>query len=140
MLLTLAILVFFASIIVFFSQEFIRMFKRIFAIWGAKTIIPLAVASWAVFTFDYWFLWAIYYYKELLQRSCDFLTELMPFQQGAALVAAIILLTVISVAPVYFLDLFLRKRTYKHYKYPYVTSTMIWLISSELLLIMTTPA
>lgn len=133
-LLSLAMVVFFASIMVFFSQEFIRTFKRIFAIKGAKTIIPLAIASWAIYTFDYWFLWVIYYCREFLQASLTLLTHIMPFQKEAESVALILLLMFVSVVPVYLLDWFLRFRTYKPYKYNYLTSTIILITSSILLL------
>ena len=135
MLLTLAMLVFFASIFVFFSQEFIRTFKRIFEIPGAKLVIPLAIGSWLVLTFDYWFLWAIYYCREILQTLLTVLVHIMPFQQGAATIALIILLTVLSVFPVFVIDWIIRKRTYNAYRFPYLTSTLIWISSAVILLL-----
>lgn len=135
MYLTLALVVFFAAILVLFSQEFIRLFKRIFAVKGAKLLLPLAFASWFVYTFDYWGLWGIYYYREFLQTLVAFLMDLMPFHVGANAIATIILLTFISVAPVFLIKFILWKKHYKHYQYPYLTSTLIWLISAVLLLV-----
>ena len=61
MLFTLAAVVFFAAIVTFFSQEFIGIFKKIFAIKGAKLILPLLLASWCIINFNYLVLWVVYY-------------------------------------------------------------------------------
>lgn len=135
MLVTLAAVIFFASIFVFFSQEFIRTFKKIFAIKAVALFLPLLIASWLIFTFVHLFLWTAYYYREMLQAVLTFLVYLMPFHQQAKSLAMIILLTVISVLPVILIDLFVRQRTYQPYKYPYLTSTIIWIVNAELLLV-----
>jgi len=135
MYLTLILVVFFGSIVVFFAQEFSGTFKKIFAIKGMILLIPLAVASWAVYAFDYWVLWAIYYYRELLQAGLYFLQSLIPFQKGSETIALVVLLTAVSVIPVLALDFILRKRTFKGYQYPYVTSTLILIITTVSLLV-----
>ena len=134
MYLTLALVVLFASIAVFFSQEFISVFKKLFAIKGAPLFVPLLVASWLVVTFSYWSLWIVYYYHEMLQIILTFLLHIMPFEKGAESVALVILLTVISVLPVFLIDLLVRRQTYKPYKYPNITSAIIWMVSAILLL------
>ncbi len=135
MLVTLAAVVFCASIFVFFSQEFIRTFKKILAIKVVGLFLPLLIASWLVFTFVHWFLWAAYYYRDMLHAALNFLVHLMPFHYQAKSVAMIILLTLISVLPVILIDLFVRQRTYLPYKYSYLTSTMIWIMNVALLLV-----
>ncbi|HAT1658016.1 TPA: hypothetical protein RG395_000730 [Legionella pneumophila] len=135
MLLTLALVILFATIMVFFSQEFIRAFKKIFAIRGAKLLIPLGLASWLIYNFDYLFIWAIYYIREVLHAVLSFLTRVMPFKQYSTAIALIILLTTVSVGPVLLLDLINRKRTYKGYAYPYLTSTLILIFCTVILLV-----
>lgn len=134
MFLTLALVVVFASILVIFAQEFIRALKKLFAIKGVALFLPLLIASWLVYTFDYWALWIIYYYREMLHILLGFLIYLNPFPQIAEPVALVILLEVITVLPVFLADIFLRKRTYIGYQYPYLTSTLIFIVSSMLLL------
>ncbi|MGL6030198.1 MAG: hypothetical protein ACRC0M_10545, partial [Legionella sp.] len=129
MLLTLAIVVFFASIFVFFSQEFIKTGKKIFSIKGAPLILPLAIASWLLYQFSSWILWGLYYYGEVLIKLRKMLIMVIPFQQLGYPLATIIVLTVISVLPVVLLDIYLKHKTYKGYKYPYTTSSIIWIIS-----------
>ncbi|MDI1352380.1 MAG: hypothetical protein PSV35_06365 [bacterium] len=137
MLFTLAMVVFFAAICCFFSQEFIKTFKRIFAIKGATIILPIAFASWFVFTFDYWLLWAVYYIREVLQKGVASLTYIIPFNnEVASSIALITVLTAISVVPVFILNLYIRKKTYKPYPYPYITSTLIWISATVLLVVL----
>lgn len=136
MLLTLAIVVFFASIFVFFSQEFIKTGKKIFSIKGAPLILPLAIASWLLYQFSSWILWGLYYYGEVLIKLRKMLIMVIPFQQLGYPLATIIVLTVISVLPVVLLDIYLKHKTYKGYKYPYTTSSIIWIISVVVLLVL----
>lgn len=129
MYLTLALVVFFAAILVLFSQEFINIFKKIFAIKGAKLFLPLFIGSWLVVDFEDIFLWGIYYFRETLNAIVWFFSQIIPFQ-GAYSIVLIIWLTIISVVPVFLLDMYLVKKTYKHYEYPYITSTLIWIITA----------
>ncbi|BCA96311.1 hypothetical protein TUM19329_26720 [Legionella antarctica] len=136
MLFTLAAVVFCAAIFVFFSQEFIRVFKKIFAIKGAILILPLVVASCVVYNFNDLVYLVIYYYRDVLHAMLSFLTWIIPFGQVSSSVASIILLTLISTVPVFLLDWYLRRKTYKPYPYPYLTSTLIWLVSAFILIIL----
>lgn len=135
MLITLALVVLFAAIMVFFSQEFIRTFKKIFAIKGAKLVLPLAAASWLVYNFDYWCLWVLYYIREVLNYLISLLSHIMPFHQYARSLSMIVLLTILSVVPVLVIDVIHRRRTYKPFAYPYLTSTLIWIVSTLLLIV-----
>ncbi|KTC79048.1 hypothetical protein [Legionella cherrii] len=136
MLLTLTLLVLFGSILVFFSEEFIKTIKKIFAIKGAKLIIPLFVASWLIFSFDLWVLWAIYYLREMLHDILNYLVQIMPFQNWALQVVLVFMLTFLSVVPVLILDFLSRRKTFKSYQHPYVASSIIWVLSVFLLIIL----
>ncbi|CAM2771548.1 MULTISPECIES: hypothetical protein [Legionella] len=131
----LALVVLLGAIIVLFSEEFIKSFKKLWAIKGAKLLLPLFAASWFIYTFDFWFLWVIFYLSEFLHFILTFLIRLMPFQQGAKSVALVILLIFFSVVPVLIIDLFTRRKNYKGYQYPYITSTIIWILCVALLII-----
>ncbi|CAM2780841.1 Uncharacterised protein [Legionella steigerwaltii] len=135
MLLTLALLVLLGSILVFFSEEFSKAIKKLFAIKGAKLIIPLFAASWLIYTFDFWVLWAIFYLREILYDVLNFLVRIMPFQTGAVQVVLVFMLTFLSVVPVLTLDFLSRRKTFKNYKHPYLTSGIIWILSVVLLII-----
>lgn len=135
MLLTLALVVFAGAIFIFFSQEFMRTLKKIFAIKGAKLLLPLAIASWLVFNFDFWFLWIIYYTREVLQALFSPINWFIPVHWGSASLALVVFLTLIATVPIVIIDWIMRKRTYKTFPHPYFASTLIWLISSFLMII-----
>lgn len=133
MLVTLALVVFAAAIAVFFSQEFIKVFKKIFALKGAQLFLPLAVASWTVHAFEDFFLWLIYYYKVCLNTVLYWIALVIPLGDYSYPMGCILLLTAVSVVPVVVWDWVTHKRTFKWYQYPYFASTLLWLITSILL-------
>jgi quinol-cytochrome oxidoreductase complex cytochrome b subunit len=132
---TLALLICLAAIFVFFSQEFISTFKRVFAIKGAKLILPLAAGSWLIYSFNMEFLWLIIYIREALQKILMILVKLIPAHQYATSLALVVMLTILSVVPVYIMDWINRRRNHKAYRYPYLTSTLILIISYLLLMV-----
>jgi hypothetical protein len=132
MLLTLALVVFLGAIFISFSQEFISLIKKIFEIKGAKLVLPLAIGSWLVYHFDYWILWIVYYYREVVSGLVYYLSYFFPFKDFVSGIFLIILLTGVSVAPVFILETYLWKKHFKHYPYPYVTSTIIWAVTALL--------
>lgn len=129
MYLTLALVVLIAAIVTLFSQEFISIYKRIMAIKGAKLFLPLAVGSWAVLNYNYWVLLGIYYYREVLNTLIKGLAWIMPFGQFSSSIATILILTVITIAPIILLDLLWHNQYYKAYPYSNLTRILIWVIS-----------
>ncbi|CEG57579.1 hypothetical protein [Legionella fallonii] len=137
MLFTLAAVVFFAAIITFFSQEFIRMFKKIMDIKGAKLVLPLLAASWLMLSYDYWALWVVYYFREVLNWLVRMLTYIIPFGQVSSYIACIIVLTILPLAPVFGFDLLIyRKKNFKPYPHTYLVSSCIWLVCALALIVL----
>ena len=134
MLFTIAAVAVVAAIVIFFSQEFINLFKWIFEIKGAKVVVPLAAASLLIYTFDYWFLWLLIYYHSFLQEILLFLVKPFSLDSWAPIIFKIIVLTFISLVPVWIVDFLFQKRTMQPYPYPYVTITLIWIVSAVLIL------
>ncbi|MFT4058313.1 MAG: hypothetical protein QM652_02060 [Legionella sp.] len=134
MLFTLTLVIIFASIVVFFSQEFGKAFKKFFAIKGVALFLPLLIGSWFIYAFDYWILWGVYYYRELLQVALHYIGNFMPFTLYAEEVALVILLWCVSVLPVIVIVHYVRRKSYKGYQYPNITSLIIFIISALLLL------
>ena len=130
-----ALVVLFGVIMVLFSEEVSKSFKKLWAIKGARLLLPLFAASWFIYTFDFLFVWVIFYLRGFLHDTLTFLIRLMLFQQGATSVALVTLLTFFSVVPVLIIDFFTRKKNYKSYQYPYITSTIIWIFCVVLLII-----
>lgn len=134
MLFTLAALVVFTAIMVFFSQEFSSVIKKILEIKGAKLVVPIVLGSYFVFVFEEWVIYFLSHYRDLLQAINDLLARVLPFKSYSSQVSLIIIFTLISVVPVYLLDWYIEKRTFHKYKYPYTTSSIIWIITVILLL------
>lgn len=135
MLVTFALVVFFAAIVIVFSQEFINLFKAVFAYKTTQILLPLLAASWLIYTYDYWILWGVYYYQLILSSTVLFLTQLLaPYSIKSSMIV-IMVLTLISVLPVFILNIIWKKRTLRAYPYPYITSTLIWIISALLWLV-----
>ncbi|WP_133135764.1 hypothetical protein [Legionella rowbothamii] len=134
MLFTLTMVILLGAITVFFSQEFLGVIKKIFAVKGVKLFLPLLVASWFVFSFSDWVILAITWYREILVKIFTVLVSIIPLPQIAEHVTVVIVLTLVSVLPVFLIDLFMRKRSYKSYNYPYITSTLLFIVSTFVLL------
>ncbi|WP_058535681.1 hypothetical protein [Legionella saoudiensis] len=134
MLFTMTLVILLGAIAVFFSQEFLGFIKKVFAVKGVKLFLPLLAASWFVFSFGDWVIWGITYYRELLATVLTFIVAIIPLPQIAEYTALVIVLTVVSVLPVYLIDLYMRKRSYKSYNYPYTTSTLLFIVSTFVLL------
>ncbi len=134
MLFTMTLVILLGAIAVFFSQEFLGFIKKVFAVKGVKLFLPLLAASWFVFSFGDWVIWGITYYRELLATVLTFIVSIIPLPQIAEYTALVIVLTVVSVLPVYLIDLYMRKRSYKSYNYPYTTSTLLFIVSTFVLL------
>ncbi|AUH71126.1 hypothetical protein [Legionella sainthelensi] len=130
-----ALVVLFGVVMVLFSEEFSKSLKKLWAIKGARLLLPLFAASWFIYTFDFLFAWIIFYLSKFLHAILVFLIKLIPFQQGSESIALVILLTFFSVVPVLIIDFFTRRKTYKSYPYPYITSTLIWILCVALLII-----
>jgi hypothetical protein len=130
-----ALVVLFGVVMVLFSEEFSKSLKKLWSIKGARLLLPLFAASWFIYTFDFLFVWVIFYLSKFLQDILAFLIRIMPFQQGSESIALVVLLTFFSVVPVLIIDFFIRKKTYKSYPYPYITSTLIWILCVVLLII-----
>jgi len=132
-MLTLVLIVCIAAIFCFFSQEFIQLLKKIFAIRGVLLLLPLALASWFVFNYDYLVLWGLYYIRDVLNHMNGLLINALPEKQYSADIILIVLLTAFSVVPVAILNLLSYRKTHQPYSHPYLVSTLLWLIGAILL-------
>lgn len=136
MLVTVALLVFLTAIVVFFTDEFIRMFNKLFAIREVKLFFPLLIASYLVYNYEYFALWMSYYCRQVLGDMLTFLVGIMPVFDASRSIAVVIILTLTSVLPVLIMDIFLHKKKLKGYEYPYLTSTIILIICATLFIML----
>lgn len=135
-MLALLIILCSGAILCFFSQEFLDLLKRIFAVKGATTILPLALASSIIYYNLDLVLFGLYSIHAYLRDLLHWIMYLIPYKSQAHSIAMIIELVLISVVPVLLLNAYSYRKTHKPYPYPYWTSTFLWLFSVILLLVL----
>lgn len=133
-MITLFLVICCTAIFCFFSQEFNRLFKKIFAVRGAKLILPLAIGSYVVYTFDFLILDILFYIRDKLNTIVTFLNHTLPHSPHTEDMILIILLTAVSLVPVGILHFLSYRKTHKPYPHPYLVSTLIWIICAILLI------
>lgn len=136
MLITFALVVIVAAIVVFFSDEFARLFKKIAAIPGVKLFVPLIFASWVVERFDTWLVWMLLKLKQWMHGLIYALARWLPIEKGALSTAHVLNLFLVTVLPLLILHFSaLRKPRYELWPYTYHLVITIWLVLVILLTI-----
>ncbi len=136
MYMTLVYAVVLTAIAAFFSQEFTGFFKKIFAIPGVKLILPLALASWLVESYEDWLLWILLTLKNALHYVVHGLDALIPLHLGAVSFAHIIHLFLLASVPVWvILALGKSRGMYEPWPYTYLVGIVLWLLAAILLTI-----
>ena len=123
-----------ASIICLFSQEFTRLFKKIFAVKGMKLILPLALASIFVYGYDYLVLEFLFYIRDKLNNMVVFLNANLPQYKYTSDFILVFILTAVTLAPVGILHYLSYRKNHTPFVHPYLLSTLIWIISVALLI------
>ena len=134
LMVTLAAIVVIAAIVCFFAQEFGRLFKSILAIKWMNVILPLAFASYLVCDFQVFFMQVIGDIRTFLLDLLQYIEMIFPVNSYVISIIVILYLTALSILPVVLLDIYHRKRTFKPYPYPYLTSTLLWITCSLLMI------
>ncbi len=99
MLLTFTGIVFFASIFLIFSQEFIRSGKKIAAIPGVKLLVPLVMLSWLIEAYEDWGLWLLLWAQAVFHQCIQSMTDLLPFQSGGLHLVRIMTIFLLACLP-----------------------------------------
>ena len=134
MLVTIALVVFFASIASFFAPEFGRVFKKIFAIPGAKLLIPLVVASGFIVIYEEAGHWLLIRFQIMLHQWVIKLDTLIPFEAGSLSIARIISLFIIASLPIWIArGSAIRKKRLEPHTGTYWIGLVLWIIGAILL-------
>ena len=97
----LALLVFIASIITFFSGEFGRLFRKIYSIPGAPVVLPLLIISGFLVAYMQNVLSFLLWNQSGLRFTMIKLVECLPFHTGAAFITEVICLFLFTTIPVW---------------------------------------
>ena len=122
------------AIVVFFAQEFARLFKKIAAIPGVMLLVPLAFASWVVEYYEDWGLWLLLLFKNGLHQLIHWLDEHLPPQLVAVSFSHILQLCLLAGLPVWILLVVAKSRKrYEPWPYTYQIGTALWIVGAILL-------
>lgn len=135
MLPTLALLVFFSAITVFFSREFGALFKKLFAITGVPLFLPLIMASFLVVLYEPWIFIALIAIKQSLNGIIEQACGLVSYPAEANRLFTIIVLASLTLLPVEALNRWSVRKTWQPFQYAFITSIVIWLFLAILLTI-----
>lgn len=118
----------------FFSDEFIELVKKLFAIPGVKLIVPLAFASWAVEYFEDWLIWMLLWSKEGIHWVLHRFAVHLPFNAGSiSFIHSLCLFLVASLPLLLVYKIERRQQIYDPWPYTYLVVLMIWLTVAILL-------
>ncbi len=134
MLFTLAVTVFFGAILVFFSQEFVRLFKKIFSIPGVKLLLPLALASWLIEAYEDWGRWLLLRFQAASHQALHQLATLVPFEAGVISFMRIVYLFLLAGLPLWIYRL--RAKQKGQPRSQFITdrlSLALWIVAAILL-------
>ncbi len=135
MLVTIALVVLCSSIVVFFSEEFISLFKKMLAIPGVKLLLPLVIASLFVEMYESWGLWVLARCQAALHQVIYLLSRLVPFETGSVSLMRIVYLFIIASLPVwcFLLKSRLQGRRYPVHPFTYHLGLVLWVMAVILL-------
>lgn len=128
-MLTLALVVAFSAIILFFAKEFGDMFKKLFAVRGAKLFLPLVGATFLIVLYEPWIYFALVYVKQVLLDFIAFAARLFPFKTGAISLVSIALFMILALVPTWAINIWHIRKTNLPFPYSNVLSAIIWLLA-----------
>jgi hypothetical protein len=128
-MLTLALVVAFSAIILFFAKEFGDLFKKIFAIPGAKLFLPLIGVTLLLTLYEPWVYFALFYMKKVLHDFISFVVSLLPFRKGAISLVSIVLFMALALLPAYAMNVWRIHKTNLPFPHSKFLSAMLWLFT-----------
>ena len=69
---------------------------------------------------------------DVLHDIIEGLDYFIPFKTIVPSITLIIILTAISVVPIHILNILSERKHHELYRYPYITSTLIWIVAALL--------
>lgn len=113
---SMVLIIFCASVVIFFSQELGSMYQKMVAIPGFELIFFLSFMSFVVERYENWVLWFLGWLQTVLYHVTHYLAQGMPFKWGAVSLMQMVCLSLVPILPALFLSLWVAyKRRRKHY-------------------------
>lgn len=132
-MLEMALIILISSILVFFSEEWGNLFKKIFAIRGVKLFVPLIMASWLIVDYEPWLLKGLLGIKYVLHAIINALQSIMPSWSITPSLLTVLVLMLVSVLPVIGVDYLIRRKSPLGYRHKIQTCLILWISTAILL-------
>ena len=123
-----------AGILIFFAEEWIACIKKIFAIPGTKLIIPLFITNYFFVTHEHMILWILLAMAYGFYDTYHFLISLYSSNKLILFIGQVMTLLLMTVLPVYALNIVRAIKKLEIYHYTWLISIMIWLLWVVLLI------
>ena len=134
MLLTIALTVLCGAVCIFFSQEFIRIHKKIMLIPGVKLLLPLVLASLLIEMYEEWGRWLLIRLQTVLHQMFYKLSTLLPFETGAIFFIRVMYLFILAGLPLWMYLLWAKQKGLRHPKpFNYGLGLALWIAAVILL-------
>lgn len=133
---TLALLICSFAIVVFFAQEFLDVFKKIFGFPGVKLFVPLMLASSVIELYEPWGGWLLFRIKMILSYLPGGIAHLFPSGTVSTYLSKIIYLMCFGCLPIWIATY--RSRSKGHLKasqFPFFLGLFIWVFLAILLIV-----
>ena len=101
MLTLFAIIILMAGVVLFFLDEFSRLYDKIFLIPGMKILLPLLAASWLVEACGEWSLWFLLRIWTFLNYFIAYLTTLISASSYANTLVRMTILSLLAAIPIW---------------------------------------
>ena len=125
---TLVFVVFISAIIVTFSKELGSFIKKILAIPGVAIFLPLTLATVLIVYYEPWVLAGLFFIKSTLHSAIMMVVSILPFETGAQIIVATLMMMVLTLLPVLALNVWSKRRTRLPFSHSGVISVVIWLL------------
>jgi hypothetical protein len=133
MLISLVLVVFGASIAIFFADEWARLFARIWRIPGSRLLLPLAVVSWLIEKYEDWGHWFLIWCQARIQWFEHQIQALLPFQVGSSHLIRITSLFLSATMPVWFFHYLAKRQGPFMQSNAYRLGVAIWVVMALIL-------
>jgi len=112
LVLSLTLMIFFSSLVLYFSKEIARILNFFGVIPGVKLVIPLAIVSWIILGYEFWVNWLLSRLQAILDNLLNTLASFLPYEKVAILLLRILFLYSIANLPLWIYKLHARKKAH----------------------------
>jgi len=112
LVLSLTLMIFFSSLVLYFSKEIAKFLNFFGVIPGVKLVIPLAIVSWIILRYEFWVNWLLSRLQAVFDKTLNALASFLPYENVAILLLRILFLYSIANLPLWIYKLHARKKAH----------------------------